>query len=59
MCVWSGGDWGASRFCGFTPRKEPLVSAGKETASPKISLAAGCDHDMCQGLNLGTPFHSH
>ena len=40
-------------------RKEPLVSVGEETVSPKASLAAGCDRDMCQSLNLGTPFHSH
>ena len=59
VCVWSGGDWTASCSYGFTPRKEPLVSVGEETVIPKASLAAGCDRDMCQSLNLGAPFHSY
>jgi hypothetical protein len=46
MCVCSGGDWTASCTSGFTPRKEPLVSAGEETVSPKANLAAGCDRDV-------------
>jgi len=46
MCVWSGGDWTASQSYGFTPMKEPLVSAGEETVSPKASLAARCDRGV-------------